>query len=63
MRAGGLTLLRLGELAVAALFLRNVTGGVSAPDTVIGVPASATSCAVAWSCLTGTSTLLRGTPA
>ncbi|MER5343033.1 hypothetical protein ABT030_22390 [Streptomyces mirabilis] len=63
VRVGWLTLLGLGELAVGAMFLRNVAAGASGPDTLIGVLASVASCAIAVSCLTETSTVLRGTPA
>ncbi|MGW5369692.1 hypothetical protein ACWER6_33850 [Streptomyces sp. NPDC004009] len=63
VRVGWLTLLGLGELAVAAMFMRNVAAGASGPDTLIGVLASVASCAIAVSCLTETSAMLRGTPA
>ncbi|WP_406130593.1 hypothetical protein [Streptomyces sp. NBC_00989] len=63
LRVGWLALLGLGEVAVAVMFLRTVATGASGPDTLIGVLASVASCAVALSCLTETSTVLRGTPA
>ncbi|WP_329537053.1 hypothetical protein OG568_51820 (plasmid) [Streptomyces sp. NBC_01450] len=63
LRVGWLALLGLGEVAVAVMFLRTVVTGASGPDTLTGVLASVASCAVALSCLTETSTVLRGTPA
>ncbi|MFG2310142.1 hypothetical protein ACGFS9_15935 [Streptomyces sp. NPDC048566] len=63
LRVGWLILLGLGEVAIAVMFLRVVVTGALSPDTLIGVLASVASCAVAWSCLTETSTVLRGTPA
>ncbi|WP_405988022.1 hypothetical protein [Streptomyces sp. NBC_00986] len=63
LRGGWLALLGLGEVAIAVMFLRTVATGASGPDTLIGVLASVASCAVALSCLTETSTVLRGTPA
>ncbi|MEV6507803.1 hypothetical protein AB0M61_17025 [Streptomyces sp. NPDC051642] len=63
LRVGWLALLGLGEVAIAVMFLRTVATGASGPDTLIGVLASVASCAVALSCLTETSTVLRGTPA
>jgi hypothetical protein len=63
LRVGWLILLGLGEVAIAVMFLRAVVTGALSPDTLIGVLASVASCAVAWSCLTETSTVLRGTPA
>ncbi|MET7828964.1 hypothetical protein ABZT23_30360 [Streptomyces sp. NPDC005386] len=63
LRVGWLILLGLGEIAIAVMFLRAVVTGTLSPDTLIGVLASVASCAVAWSCLIETSTVLRGTPA
>jgi hypothetical protein len=63
LRVGWLTLLGLGELAIAVMFLKTVATGASGPDTLIGVLASLASCAVAWSCLTETGAVLRRTPA
>jgi len=63
LRVGWLALLGLGELVIAVMFLNTAATGTLGPDTAIGAVASAASCAIALSCLTETTTVLRGTPA
>ncbi|MFI1568945.1 hypothetical protein ACH4ZX_39050 [Streptomyces sp. NPDC020490] len=54
LRAGWLIVLGAGELAVAVAFLKAVVAGDPGPDTLIGLLAGVASCAIAWSCLSGT---------